>query len=288
MAMRRLWRRRDWKPSIRMIDMVIVIIILALICLLYLLSTMGRRNHPALERFRGWSYAHRGLHGNGCPENSMAAFEKALNAGYGIELDIHLLADGNLAVMHDSALKRTTGAEGKIEDLTTEQLQNYRLGDSEETIPEFRQVLELFQGKAPLIVELKPVGGNHAALCETACAMLDSYQGDYCMESFDPRCIYWLKKHRPEILRGQLTENYFKTNSTLSAPLKFLLRHQMENFLVMPDFVAYRCSDRKTLSNFLVRKIWGVQGVTWTLKTQEEYDAAVKEGWIPIFEGFEP
>lgn len=259
-----------------------------ILCLLYVLCVRGRRNHPGLSDLREWSYAHRGLHGDGCPENSLEAFRKALDAGYGIELDVHLLADGNLAVMHDSLLMRTTGAPGKLEDLTTVQLQDYHLEGTEQTIPQFHQVLELFAGKAPMIVELKPAGGNHAALCEAVCAMLENYSGVYCLESFDPRCVWWLKKHRPGLIRGQLTENYFQTSSPLPAPLKFMLRHQMENFLCMPDFVAYRYRDRKTLSNLLVRKLWRIQGVSWTLKTQQEYYTAVREGWIPIFEGFTP
>ena len=102
----------------------------------------------------------------------MAAFKAALDHGYGIELDLHLLADGNLAVMHDSALKRTTGADGIIEDLTTEQLKNYRLNGTGETIPTFQQVLDLYAGKAPLVIELKPVKGNHAALTAKAVEMM--------------------------------------------------------------------------------------------------------------------
>ena len=118
--------------------------------------------------------------------------------------------------------------------------------------------------------------------------MLDEYDVVYCVESFDPRCIYWLKRHRPDVIRGQLTENYFKSGSKLPVVLKFLLANQLENYLTLPDFVAYRFSDRKNLSNWMVRKIWGVHGVTWTLKNKQDFDAAVAEGYLPIFEGFEP
>ena len=108
------------------------------------------------------------------------------------------------------------------------------------------------------------------------------------MESFDPRCIYILKKKYPQIIRGQLTENYFASSSKLPAPLKWALKNQVLNFLTLPDFVAYRYKDLNTLSNKLVRKFWGVAGVTWTLRTQEEFDDATAKGWIPIFENFEP
>ena len=231
--------------------------LLLLLFVIYLLSLMGRKGHPGMEALKGWAYAHRGLHSAGVPENSMAAFKAALDHGYGIELDIHLLKDGNLAVIHDSLLNRTTGQPGHIEDLTTEQLKDYRLEGTEETIPEFMDVLTLFAGKAPLIVELKPENGNHAALAEAACNMLASYNGPYCLESFDPRCITWLKKNRPNLIRGLLAYRYVGTRSELPDYLKFLLTHNMLNFMTLPDFVAYSFDHRKnTISNFFCRKFW--------------------------------
>lgn len=266
--------------------MVLALILIAL-AVLYFLAIRGRTGHKGLSDLRGWSYAHRGLYGQSRPENSMAAFRAALEGGYGIELDVHLLADGNLAVMHDSALLRTTGQAGKIEDLKTEDLKNHRLEGTEETIPEFRQVLELYAGKAPLIVELKPHGNNHAALTETACNMMEGYNGPYCMESFDPRCLLWLKKYRPDIIRGQLSENYFATKAKLPFILKLILSKNLGNFLTKPDFIAYRYADRHSaLSNRLCLK--RLTGVTWTVQTPEEFDTAVREGWVPIFEGFRP
>lgn len=265
-----------------------LILIIAVIIILYALALRCRKDHPGWEDLQGWYYAHRGLHDSEKPENSMAAFRAALEKGYGIELDIHLLKDGNLAVIHDSLLKRTTGAEGRIEDLTTQQLTQYRLEGTDETIPTFRQVLELYAGKAPLIVELKCVDNNYAQLTQAACDMLSDYPGAYCLESFDPRCILWLRKHRPALIRGLLSENYFRSQGPLSPVLKFLLTHLLMNFLLVPDFVAYRFADRNNLSNLLARKLWGAKGVSWTLRSQQEFDTAMQEGWIPIFENFTP
>lgn len=259
-----------------------------LLLLLYILGNRCRGNHPGMDALRGWSYAHRGLHGDGRPENSMAAFRAALEGGYGIELDIHLLKDGNLAVIHDSSLLRTAGCDLRIENLTTADLKKHRLEGTEETIPTFREVLDLFDGKAPLIVELKSEDGNHAALAEAACNMLENYQGTYCIESFDPRCVHWLKKNRPHIIRGQLARNFVISDSKLPYVLRAILTQNLENFLTLPDFTAYKFSDRRNLSTWICRNIWKAQGVSWTLRTQEEYDIAVKEGWIPIFEGFRP
>ena len=266
----------------------IVLSVIVGLFLLYILMVMGRSGNPGLKKLRGWSYAHRGLHDESRPENSMAAFRSALEHGYGIELDIHLLKDGNLAVIHDHPLVRTTGAEGMIEDLTTEDLTNYRLEGTAEVIPTFRQVLELFDGKAPLIVELKATKGNHGALVDAAMAQLKDYKGSYCIESFDPRCIHYLKKHYPKVVRGQLTENFVRGKGKLPWILKFIMTHQLMNFLIRPDFVAYKFADRKTFGNFLVRKLWRTQGVTWTLKKPDDHKQAVREGWIPIFEDYEP
>lgn len=272
-----------------MTDMIIVVAVLILICILYVLSTSCRRGDDRLGKLYGWKYAHRGLHGNGVPENSMLAFRRARDKGYGVELDVHLLADGNLAIIHDSALERTTGREGRVEDLTTEQLSEYYLEGTMQTIPTFSDVLAMFDGRVPLIVELKAVGKNYPELCEKACKMLDGYKGAYCLESFDPRCVYWLRKNRPDLIRGQLTENFFKSKtSTLPWIIKCVLTNQMLNFLTKPDFVAYKFADRGHFSNAIVRKLWRVPSVTWTLISQKEFDTAVAEKSIPIFEGFEP
>jgi glycerophosphoryl diester phosphodiesterase len=219
----------------------------------------------------------------------MAAFKAALDGGYGIEFDLHLLADGDLAVMHDSLLKRTTGAEGRIEDLTTEDLKNYHLEGTEETIPTFRQLLDLYAGKAPLIVELKPLRNNHEALVDAAVAAMEGYEGPWCMESFDPRCIYVLKKKYPHIIRGQLSENFLKNDPKMNKALAFVLSHYLENFLTVPDFVAYRFDQRNsTISTKLCRGLWKAQGVVWTLRKKEDHPIAVEEGWLPIFENYIP
>ena len=255
----------------------------------YVLCLRGRTGHLGLEALRGWSYAHRGLHDAAHPENSMSAFRAALESGYGVELDVHLLRDGGLAVIHDGTLRRTTGAEGNVEDLTTNQLREYHLEGTGETIPTLQQVLELFDGKAPLIIELKAVGSNYGPLCRRVCDALAGYDGPYCMESFDPRCVYWLKKHAPQVIRGQLAENFLVAKkSPVPWVLRFCLTGQLFNFMTRPDFVAYKFADRKRLGNQLVRKLWGVQGVTWTLKSQDQHAIALEEGWIPIFEDYTP
>lgn len=254
-----------------------------------LYALKGRTGHPGMEDLKGWGYAHRGLHKEGIPENSMAAFRAALDKGYGIELDIHLMKDGNLAVIHDASLLRTAGVDVQIEDLTAADLENYRLEGTDEKIPLFKDVMALYEGKAPMIVELKPRNNNQAALAQAACDILEDYQGIYCMESFDPRCVQWLRKNRPQIIRGQLTENFVANDDKLHPAIRFLLTHNLFNFMTVPDFVAYKFADRKdSFTTALCRGVWDIQGVSWTIQSQKDYDTALQEGWLPIFEGFEP
>lgn len=270
--------------------MTFLLIVLIIVCL-YLLALRGRTGHTVLSRLRSYKYAHRGLHNlsEGIPENSLKGFDLACRHGYGSELDVHLLSDGGLAIMHDSDLSRTTGREGKIEDLTVSRLTEYHLQNTEETIPTLNEVLETVGGRTPLIIELKTMDGNAEKLCETTCALLDGYRGLFCLESFDPRCILWLKKHRPELVRGQLAENSLHLkDSRVPFPLRFIMTFDLCNFLSRPDFIAYDFKTRRNLSNFLCRRLWGIAGVSWTLRSREDYDTAVSEDWIPIFEGFRP
>ena len=267
--------------------MAIPVILIALI-LIFAFLVKGRTGHPGLKALRNWNYAHRGLHGEGIPENSMAAFTAAKDAGYGMELDVHLMKDGNLAVIHDSSLKRTADADILIENLTVCDLNEYRLEGTQEKIPLFSKVLEMVDGKVPLIVELKSHENNYAELCRTTCDLLGQYSGDYCVESFDPRCILWLRKNRKNVIRGQLSQNYLRTTVKLPWIMKFCLQFNLYNCVTKPDFIAFDFSARKNFSNFLCRKLWGMQGVAWTLRNREDYDSACKEGWLPIFENFKP
>ena len=274
--------------------MIILYILIPLILILftvYLILIGGRKNAPGFEKLRGYYYAHRGLHQKPTvPENSLAAFRRAAEKGYGAEFDVHLMRDGNLAVIHDSSLLRTAGADVKIEDLTADDLSAYKLERSDEVIPFFTDVLKIFEGKSPVIIELKTAGSNANKLCEAVFKVLDTYGGDFCVESFDPRCLLWMKKNRPDVIRGQLSQNYFKKgkSSGLGGAVDFLLTHLLGNVATRPDFIAYEFCDRSKLSNTLCLKLWGLHGASWTLKTKEDFDTAVKEGYLPIFEQFEP
>lgn len=267
----------------------IALIFLALGILLWVVSLHPARQHPGLEKLRRYRYAHRGYHNKPTiPENSMAAFRRAAERGFGVELDVHLTKDGRLAVIHDASLQRTCAAEGFVEDFTAEELAAFRLEGTEEQIPFLEEVLPLFEGVAPLIVELKPFRGNHARLAKTATECLDRFRADYCVESFDPRCVYWLKKNRPEIIRGQLSENFIKRKGTLSPINRFLMTHLLFSFANRPDFVAYAFDDRHCIANRIACGLWNTAAVSWTIRSRKDMLQAEAEGAMVIFEQFDP
>lgn len=272
---------------------VLCVVLLAVVLLeLWAICLRCRRGHPWWEALGQYRYAHRGWHQKGViPENSMAAFRRAAENGFGAELDVHLTRDGHLAVIHDSSLLRTAGADVLVEDLTLDELRQYRLEGTEEPIPLLEEVLALYQGRAPLVVELKSHGGNHDALSEAAMAMLDRFHAVYCVESFDPRCLMWLKKHRPEVVRGQLSQQFARHQDNdpgVSRAVQFLLSNLFFNIVTQPDFIAYRFSDRRCAAVVICRRVYHVQEVNWTITDRAQMAEAEQAGNLVIFEQFDP
>lgn len=270
--------------------MVIIIVIVVLICAaIYLLLIMPRvLGRPETAQFEGRLYAHRGLHDNRgeAPENSMAAFRKAVDAGYGIELDIQLTKDRIPMVFHDADLSRVCGVEGKVADYTYESLQQFTLCNSTERIPKFTDVLDLVDGRVPLIVEFKGETTD-ISLCPVADEILRKYTGPYCMESFNPLMVAWYRKHHKEVLRGQLAEKLY-SRGTKKSMLNFILENLLLNFYAKPDFIAYNHKHHNNISRILSTCLYGNISVAYTIKSQEEYEAAKgRFDWF-IFDSFIP
>ena len=168
-----LWR--IWTTDMIYLFIALVLLVLAEV---FALLTVCRRGHSYWKLLRQYRYAHRGYHGRELgPENSLTAFREAIRRGFGCELDVHLMKDGRLAVIHDASLLRTAGADVLVEDLTAEELKQYRLEGTEEEIPLLEEVLPLFEESGlPLVVELKAERGNHDALAAAACEVLDRFR----------------------------------------------------------------------------------------------------------------
>lgn len=252
-------------------------------------SAPGIHKKTKWQHLTGWDYAHRGLYDNehGIPENSMAAFRRAVDKGYGIELDVHLTADNQLVVFHDDTLTRMCGMNKKISSFLYSDLMQLRLLGTEEGIPLFKDVLELIDGKVPLIIELKVDGSNQNLLCPLVWQLLSRYKGDYCIESFHPFVLQWFKRHEPQVVRGQLSCNFFKENPHCDVVL-FLMSNLMTNFFTHPDFIAYKYLDLDNPAVIYNRRLFHIMTVVWTIPGKPTYDRFKNKVDAMIFEGFEP
>ena len=262
-----------------------VLWILAALFLLWIFLMRCKRRLRRMPLLVQYRYAHRGLHDRpaGIPENSLPAFRRAAEAGYGAELDVRLTRDGRLAVFHDSDLTRMCGAAGCVEELTAEALRTFRLAGTEERIPFLEEVLPLFEGRGPLIVELKTARHNAAALAGAALACLDRFRVDYCVESFDPRPLLWLRLRRGGVLLGQLAKDFWRFPTGQNLWNRLALTNLFYNAFTRPDFVAYRFQDRNRLAVRLCRR-FGARLAYWTVRGPAQIARTEREGALPIFE----
>ena len=258
----------------------------------YLLAIMPRIfNKPEMGSFTQKYFAHRGLYDNStnAPENSLRAFKKAIDRGYGIELDVQLTKDKKVVVAHDFDLKRICGVDKRIADLTYKELKQYKIFDSNCTIPTFAKVLELVDGKVPLIIEYK-MPSFKTEVCEIVDEMLESYSGDYMVESFHPMAVYWYKKNRPNVFRGILSSDYASDNSAegYSPIVMSMSKNLLFNFLIKPDFIAYDCRFYNNTSRKICMNLYNATSVAWTIKSQKELNDRRADYDLFIFEGFIP
>ncbi len=267
-----------------MLPLLLPISVLALIVLLYFIVLLptGHRT-PAPELLT--DYAHRGLHGDGIPENSLAAFRKAAEMGYGMELDVQLSADGEVMVFHDYTLERMTGRAGKLADYSAAELDKMALAGTDEKIPRLTEVLALVNGRVPLLIELK--GENlKTALAPKLDSLLAGYHGSYCIESFNPFLLVWHKKHRPNVFRGLLLTNTAQSRGR--TPLNLLLDLMAFNWAARPHFISYNSICETRFPVRFCTDLCRAARFTWTVRTEEEYRKARDAGVCTIFEGFLP
>ena len=255
-----------------------------------------KKNDRGGDRFYHWNFAHRGLHekDKSVPENSLAAFRAAKEAGYGAELDVQLSKDGQVVVFHDDTLDRVCGeipapegltnGKGNLKNYTYEELHKMSLCGTRETIPLFTDVLDAFYGGGPLIVELKNVGKDNRELCEKTWEILKGYKGVYCIESFTPVIVHWFRKHAPEVFRGQLAMAVKEYKGEVSKPVGWLLGNGLFDIWTKPDFMAYDMSvERPKYVKHLYKK--GEMDICWTSRKAEDqqagYDGVIFEFYRP-------
>jgi len=230
--------------------------------------------------------AHRGYFDNDSPENSLLAFQKAIDKGYAIELDVQLLSDGTVVVFHDKQLSRMTGMDGYIRNIVKGDLENYKLLQTEEHIPTLNQVFELVNGQTGIIVDIKNTSSRVGILEKAVCKIIRDYQGDVAIQSMNPLTLEWFYKYAPNIMRGQVS--YYFDNEygkEISLLKRWLLKRMKLNKRSRPNYISY---DYKRLPNKYVSKNKDIPTIAWVLRSQEDYRKISSCCDNIIFEGFSP
>ena len=260
-------------------------ILLIVYCFLVAPNLLRRKLNT--RKLTDWDYAHRGLHDKKtAPENSLAAFEKAVQAGYGIELDVRVTRDNVLVVHHDETLERSCSDQRRVCDVALADLQQLSLFNTHEHIPTFDEALSLINGQVPLIIELKTDFSN-TALAAQVYERLKQYSGTYCVESFDPFAMCWFKKHDPDAVRGQLAfMPPLKGKSFKECLRRLALGYLLINFLSRPDFIAYGYKTDSNLSFRFVTNVFRPVLAAWTVKDEGVFNELQKYYDMQIFEQF--
>ena len=254
-----------------LITAVVCAALLVLIVLHLFLIAPRRCDRKKFKQFLGRVYAHRGMFDNiRIPENSLPAFRAAVKKGHGIELDIHLTADGEVVVVHDSDLTRLCGTEGTVEEKTLAELKTLPLLGTKETIPTLHEVLNVVSGEVPLIVELKGETTD-TRLVPAAFPILENSGCQYCVESFNPFLVAAYGKRAPHVMRGILVSK-FRRDGTRGGFVAFLLQRLLLNFLCRPDFIAARWPYGGYYPYKLCRLL-GAVTFAWTIREKSEYYA---------------
>lgn len=217
-------------------------------------------------------FAHRGLHGPGIPENSLAAFEAALRIGAGIECDVRLAGDGEVVVFHDHDLRRLCASAMAVEATSAAMLMRLRLQDSDQHIPSLSQLLALVAGKVPLLIELKCRGGNAARLADAVASALAGYGGRLGVMSFEAKAMQWLARHRPSERRGLVISERASAIDRWSG-----IRSASPHFLAV---------DRAALARPWVARARSRRAVySWTIRSSSERETAQVHADALIWEG---
>lgn len=234
---------------------------------------------PVPDWLTRWEFAHRGLHGAGVPENSLAAAEGAIARGMGIEFDIQMSADGAAMVFHDWELSRLTGATGLVAMFSADALGALGLLGTDQRPPRLEALLDLIAGQVPLLIEVKSMPGYDVARsCAAVAARLADYQGAVAVMSFDPRVPEWFANAASHITRGLVGTDSFENG------FEGVWRTPEAIAAAQPDFLAIDVRDLHRPE----AAAWRAEGgplLTWTVRSPETRatglalaDALIAEG----------
>lgn len=265
----------------------VCLLVLLLFFLGYLFLIFPGRRREMSDALIHLPYAHRGLHGTGCAENSLSAFAAAVERGYGIELDVRLSRDGELVVFHDAETDRVTGVHGIVSEMSAMELASLSLCGTGEGVPTLREVLSLVDGRVPLLIEIKEDPPSHAVSDRTA-ELLSRYSGEYLIESFNPLSLSRMRRLLPAVRRGQLADRLTRERE-YRRPIYLILELFLCNRLARPDFIAYRLDEVGFFPLRLLRRLYPRPLLAYTVRSEEEerdaraagFDSVIFEGYLP-------
>jgi glycerophosphoryl diester phosphodiesterase len=272
--------------KLRKFLLILLIVLAVLFLVLIAPRTIGS---ASLEHMQGYHYTHRGYHdGNvNIPENSLSSFAAAIDAGYGIELDVQLSSDKVPMVIHDADLMRICGVQGKVWDYTCAELQQMKLFGTDETIPTLAETLALIDGQVPILLEYK-MDKVDTDVCAYSHEILKDYDGPYAIQCFHPFALLWYEAKAPHVARGILARDFVAekiADGKEPSILDFALSHMLFNFAMEPDFISYNFEDADHPAMQCVQLLGG-KTACWTLKSQENYESVKDPFDMYIFDSF--
>jgi len=232
--------------------------------------------------------AHRGLHDRrlGAPENSLAAFRRAMALGYALELDVVLTRDGEALVFHDSVLKRLTGEKGKVLDHDAAALTGLSILGTAEKVPRLSDVLALIKGRVPILVEVKSNAPQSRKLEDRVIMLLRDYRGPVAVQSFDPGTVAYFRRRAPDLARGQLSMNFC---AHAEVPMGWTERYRLSQMTMMgpghAHFAGFHVRDLP-FAPVAALAARGIPVLAWTVRTARDRALARSYADNVIFENF--
>lgn len=236
--------------------------------------------------------AHRGLHdaAKGIVENSASAVAAAMGKGFAVEVDLQCAADHVPVVFHDETLDRLTPETGPVAARSAEALSAVPLRGSTDRILSLPALLALVNGRVPLVLEVKSTWTREGKYEANIALLLASYPGPVGVMSFDPYCVAAFKEIEPSLPRGLISESFSDRHywSNLTPWQRFAMRNLLTSAIARPHFIAYDIKSLPALAPFIAQTLFGLPLLTWTVRTKEERERALRYADAMIFEGITP
>jgi glycerophosphoryl diester phosphodiesterase len=235
--------------------------------------------------------AHRGLHdaARGIIENSASAVTAAMGKGYAVEVDLQCAAGHMPVVFHDAKLDRLTNETGPVAARDVESLRAIALKGSSDHILSLPDLLDRVAGYVPLLLEVKSTWARDGKFEANIAEALKPYTGPVAVMSFDPYSIAAFRAAAPNLPRGLVAGRFDEAHWPDLAPReRFAMRHLLTSAFAWPHFIAYDIAALPALAPLIAKHLFGLPLLTWTVRTADDRERALRYADAMIFEGIEP